>query len=286
MVTVCPERSAPWPSPTPSATDEGAQRPVWWREVALIAFGYFLYTITRNAAPPHVLMAHHHASAVLTVERWLHINVELMLNRLLSGHHLLGAIASYYYATLHFAVTLGVLVWLYHRHPQGYRQARTLLIGATLVGLFLFWAYPLAPPRLTGLGYTDTIGTVRLWGGTTWNSPGLASVSNEYAAMPSLHVAWALWSAIMLSRFSRHRSVQLIAPIYPVVTLLVVLSTANHFVLDAVGAVAVLWVVAIGQRLAVRYDLATRVATAARRRNQRIPGDLGASDRLGTERGV
>lgn len=287
MVTVCPERSAPWPSPAPPVTDAGCeQRPVWWREVALIAIGYFLYTITRNAAPPHVLMAHHHASAVLTVERWLHIDVEFFLNRLLSGHHFLGTLASYYYATLHFAVTLGLLVWLYRRHPQGYRQARTLLIGATLVGLFLFWAYPLAPPRLTGLGYHDTIGTVRLWGGTTWNSPGLASVSNEYAAMPSLHVAWALWSAGMLVHFSGHRTLRMLAPIYPAITLLVVLATANHFVLDAVGAVAVLWLVATGQRLAIRHDVPAWLAAAGRRRHDGIPGDLGAPDRLGTRRRV
>lgn len=248
MVTLCPERSAPGPQQTPDAGV--GRRPLWRRELGLIAFGYLLYTITRNAAPPHVAMAHHHATAVLSVERWLHVDIELTLNHLLTGHRLIGAMASYYYATLHFIVTLGVLVWVYRRHPTGYRQARTLLVGTTLVALFLFWVYPLAPPRLSGLGFVDTVGTVRLWGGVTWNSPGVASVSNEFAAMPSLHVAWALWSAGMILRFSRHRVIRRIALLYPVITLCVVLATANHFVLDAVGAAAVLGVVVAAQMLA------------------------------------
>lgn len=219
----------------------------------MIAFGYFLYTVTRNSAPPHVAMAHHHATAVYAVERWLHIDVELTLNHLLTGHHLIGTLASYYYATLHFAVTLGLLIWVYRAHPEGYRSARTLLVGSTLLALFLFWIYPLAPPRLSGLGFVDTIGTVRLWGGATWNSPGVASISNEYAAMPSLHVAWALWSASVVLRFSGSRLVRRLMPVYPLVTLYVVLATANHFVLDAVGAVAVLATIASAQTVAQRH---------------------------------
>lgn len=266
MVTLCPERSAPGPQQAPDA-DIG-RRPLWRRELGLIALGYFLYTITRNAAPPHVAMAHHHATAVLSVERGLHVDIELTLNHLLNGHRLIGAMASYYYATLHFIVTLGVLVWVYRRHPTGYRQARTLLVGTTLVALFLFWVYPLAPPRLSGLGFVDTVGTVRLWGGVTWNSPGVASVSNEFAAMPSLHVAWALWSAGMILRFSRHRVTRRIAFLYPLVTLCVVLATANHFVLDAVGAVAVLGVVVAAQMLASQRRVQDRLDVgAARLRN-------------------
>jgi len=264
MVTLCPERRAPGPPRPPGRHDS---RPLWWREVGLIAFGYVLYTFTRNAAPPHVVAAHHHATAIMAVERWLHLDVELTLNGLLSGHHWLSTMASYYYATLHFVVTLSVLVWVYRRHPAAYRQARTILIGTTLVALFVFWVYPLAPPRLSGFGFMDTIGTVRLWGGATWNSPGIASVSNEYAAMPSLHVAWAVWSAGVVQRSCGHRRswhglICRLVPVYPVVTLAVVLATANHFVLDAVGAVAVLFVVTLAQSLSLRPEIQLRVRAA------------------------
>lgn len=233
--------------------DRQRDRPVWWREVAFIALGYLLYTITRNAAPPHVAAAQHHANAVYAMERWLHLDIERSLNAVLARHEFVGGAASYYYATLHFTVTLAVLGWAYRASPEAYRRARTVLIGSTLVALYLFWAYPLAPPRLAGLGFVDTIGTVHLWGGATWNSPGVVSVSNEYAAMPSLHVAWALWSAGVVVWLGRNRLIKLVACLYPVLTLLVVLATANHFVLDAVAALGVLLVAFLGEALARRW---------------------------------
>lgn len=236
--------------------DRRRERPVWWREVAFIALGYLLYTITRNAAPPHVAAARHNANAVYAAERWLNLDIERSLNALLARHELFGTAASYYYATLHFMVTLAILGWAYRAHPEAYRRARTVLIGSTLVALYLFWAYPLAPPRLAGLGFVDTIGTVHLWGGATWNSPGVVSVSNEYAAMPSLHVAWALWSAGVVVWLCRNRLIKLIACIYPVLTLLVVLATANHFVLDTVAALGVLLVTFLGEALARRWLIA------------------------------
>jgi hypothetical protein len=218
-----------------------------------------LYTITRNAAPLHLAAAQHHAASLYRIEHRLHMAKELALNRWLTKHELIGVASSYYYATLHFVVTLGVLVWAYRCHPEGYRRARAIVIVSTLAALYLFWAFPLAPPRLTDFGFVDTITNVRLWGGATWNSPKVASVSNEYAAMPSLHVAWALWSATVVVWLARNRLVRVVAPVYPLVTLLVVLATGNHFVLDAVGAVGVLAVAVAIHAAAQQLHLATRL---------------------------
>ncbi len=265
MVILCPDRAAPSPrrSPPPRRA-RAAQRPLWWREVVFLAVGYFLYTVTRNMAPLHLAAAQHHASLLYTIERALHIDVELALNGWITRHEFTSVVASYYYATLHFAVTLGVLVWAYRAHPEGYRRARTIVILSTLAALYLFWAFPLAPPRLTGLGFVDTIANVRLWGGATWNSPSVASVSNEYAAMPSLHVAWSLWSAAVVVWLARNRLVRLFAPLYPLTTLLVVLATGNHFILDAVGAVAVLAVAVLVHAAARRGKLAAALTVLLR----------------------
>ncbi len=222
---------------------------MWYRESAVIACGYVLYTITRNAAPPHVATAQRHAATIYGFERWAHINLELTLNRMLSEHRLLELVASYYYATLHFAVTLAVLIWTYSARPERYRAVRTVLVASTLVALFVFWVFPLAPPRLTDLGFVDTIDSVHLWGGATWNSPSVASVSNEYAAMPSLHFAWAVWSAAVVCWLSRATSVRMLAFGYPVVTLAVVVATANHFLVDALGGLAVLAIAMLGRRV-------------------------------------
>jgi hypothetical protein len=260
MVTLSPEHALPGPQrPSPASPRGTGNRPLWWREVAFLAVGYFLYTVTRNAAPLHLAAAQHHAAALYGIEGRLHIRMELSLNRWLSRHELIGVAASYYYATLHFVVTLSVLVWAYRAHPEGYRRARTVVIMSTLAALYLFWVYPLAPPRLTDFGFVDTITNVRLWGGATWNSPSVASVSNEYAAMPSLHVAWALWSASVVVWLARNRVVRLVAPLYPLTTLLVVLATGNHFVLDAVGAVGVLAFALLVHAVAHRCGLAARL---------------------------
>ncbi|MEP6697435.1 MAG: phosphatase PAP2 family protein [Pseudonocardiales bacterium] len=260
MDILCPERAAYGPRrPRDAAARPAGKRPLWWREVAFIAIGYVLYTVTRNAAPVHLAAGQHHASAIYAIERWLHIDLELTLNQWLTRHPFVGILSSYYYATLHFIVTLGVLVWAYRAHPEGYRRARTIVVLSTLAALYLFWAFPLAPPRLTDFGFVDTITNVRLWGGASWNSPSVASVSNEYAAMPSLHVAWSLWSASVVVWLARNRVVRLLAPLYPVATLLVVLATANHFVLDAVGAVGVLAVAVTVQAGAQKLRLAARL---------------------------
>ena len=236
------------------------RRPVWWREGIFIAVGYLLYTVTRNAAPRRIAAARHHASAVYDVERWLHLDIELTLNQLLTAHRALAILASYYYATLHFVVTLAVLVWAYHAHPERYRAARTVLVLTTLTALALFWLYPLAPPRLADLGFVDTVDSVHLWGGAAWNSPDVASVSNEFAAMPSLHFAWAVWSAGVVIWLAKSR-VRIVALCYPALTLMVVIATANHFVLDAVAGLAVL-LLAVVLTLGPRRTDATREATS------------------------
>lgn len=257
MTVLCSERESAG-SPRPPAATAG--RPPWLREIALIALGYLLYTVTRNAAPLHLAAAQHHATALYRLERWLHLDVELNLNHLLSQHAAAEVFASYYYATLHFVVTLGVLVWAYRRHPEAYRRVRTVIVLSTVAALYLFWAFPLAPPRLTGFGFVDTISSVRLWGGATWNSKGVADVSNEYAAMPSLHVAWSLWSAAVVMWLARGRTVRMLAPLYPLVTLTVVIATANHFVLDAAGAVGILLFALVIQALADRPLVRQRAA--------------------------
>ncbi len=101
----------------------------------------------------------------------------------------------YYYATLHFIVTIGVLVWLFVKRPHIYRGARTVLFATTLIGLAGFYLYPLAPPRLLPqYGYVDTLVKFHTWGSLA--DPDIAKHSNQFAAMPSLHIAWALWCGI------------------------------------------------------------------------------------------
>lgn len=205
----------------------------------VIGFCYWLYSLVRNGVPTHQAAALRRATGIQHLERTLHLDPELAVNRAIASVHWLAITANYYYATLHFVVTLGVLAWLYRRHPVRYRSVRSVLYGTNLVALVGFWTFPLAPPRmLTSSGYIDTVAVFHTWG--SYASGDIASASNQFAAMPSLHIGWALWSGIALVRLSPTTWVRVLGALYPFVTLAVIVATANHFVLDAVGGAVVL----------------------------------------------
>ena len=215
------------------------RRPRLWEEIVFIGVGYMFYSWVRNGVPMHETAAFHRADDLLAIERTLHINMELAINKAFSSVEWLVQGANYYYATMHFGVTIGVLIWLYFRHSLHYRPVRTALYATNYIALIGFWLYPLAPPRmLTWDGYIDTVVVFNTWG--SWGSDGVESASNQFAAMPSLHIGWALWCGIALIRLSPRTWVKVLGVLYPVMTLLVIVATANHFVLDAVGGVAVL----------------------------------------------
>jgi hypothetical protein len=148
-----------------------------------------------------------------------------------------------YYGTAHFVVTGGILMWLFLRHPDRYARWRWALACTTLLGLVGFVAFPLMPPRLItpefGMGsYVDTLRTI----GGLWNfeDGAIAKLSNQYAAMPSLHFAWSLWCCLAL--WPRLRSVwaKVLAVAHPTITLVAIVATANHYWLDAAGGVLAL----------------------------------------------
>jgi PAP2 superfamily len=224
------------------------RRPRFWQEIALIGLGYWLYSLGRNAVPEQKTVAIRNGHHVEHLQQRLHLNFELGLNHFVARHEWLAQIMDYYYATLHFVVTIAVLVWLFRARPAVYRGARTVLFGTTVLGLVGFYFYPLAPPRLLPeFGYIDTLAKFHTWGSLA--DPNVAQHSNQYAAMPSLHIGWSLWCAFCIFRCARRPWVRLLGLIYPVLTLLVISGTANHFVIDAVGGLAVFTVGALIQFL-------------------------------------
>lgn len=231
------------------------RRPKWWQEIAFIALCYWLYSLVRNAVPSHEVAARHRAADILGFERALHLDIEQSLNGFVAHTHWLAYVCDYYYATMHFVVTIGVLVWLYVKHPLRYRSVRSVLFATNVVALVGFWAYALAPPRMLR-GFVDTVVTFHTWG--SWGSADVAAASNQFAAMPSLHIGWSLWCATVVVMLAERRWVKYVAALYPCATLFVILGTANHFLLDAAGGVAVL---ACG--FAVQRALSGRPAFAA-----------------------
>jgi hypothetical protein len=220
--------------------------PRLWQELLLCGIGWYVYGLIRNAVPTHQVTATNRAEQVFAFEQTYHLDPEVWLNRTFTEHRWLVIPANYYYATLHFIVTLGVLVWLFRRHPAQYRAARTSLFVTCLIALVGFWLTPLAPPlMLADHGFVDTIVRFHTWG--SWASGDVASASNQYAAMPSLHCAWALWSGLAIASLATRRWVQALGLLYPLTTITVVLGTANHYLLDVIGGIVTLTLGFAGQ---------------------------------------
>ena len=219
----------------------------WWRELGLAAVLYGAYDLVHGLIEGDRGTAVRNGSMLLHVERFLHLDPELWLNHTLDKVPVLAVAACFFYATLHFVVTPAVLIWVYWKRQPHYGQVRTTLALITLSALIGFWLFPTAPPRLLPhAGLQDTLAMFRSWGwwGGHVGVPAAARpIENVYAAMPSLHVAWAAWCGATIFLLARVRVVRLLAVLYPIGTAVVVMATANHYLLDVLAGL-LLWLVA------------------------------------------
>ncbi|MFH8288126.1 phosphatase PAP2 family protein [Streptomyces sp. NPDC018059] len=245
IVTTLEGRQAPTASPIAGEEDDrngrnllrrlrAPRRPRLWFEILLIAVSYWTYSLIRNAVPEQKAQALRNADWIWRVEHDLGIAVERGVNHAVDSVTWLIVGMNYYYATLHFVVTLGVLVWLFRKHPGRYAATRLVLFATTAVALVGYYLYPLAPPRLmNGTTFIDTVLVHHTWGSMA--SGDLKNMSNQYAAMPSMHIGWSLWCGLTIFALASVPWAKVLGLLYPVATLVVIVATANHFWLDAVG---------------------------------------------------
>lgn len=240
---------APAVSPTPPVTEKATGktgrlarlrsprspgRPRLWFEILLIAVSYWLYSLVRNAVPEQKDQALRNADWIWSAEKSLGLAFEETVNHAVNSVTWLIVSMNYYYATLHFVVTIGVLVWLFRRHPGRYAATRLVLFATTAVALLGYYLYPLAPPRLMyGANFVDTVLVHETWGSMA--SGNFKNMSNQYAAMPSMHIGWSLWCGLTIFALASAPWARLLGLLYPTLTLVVIVATANHFWLDAVG---------------------------------------------------
>jgi len=253
---------------SPDGTPLKPKKYAWLREVAIVLGFYYIYEGVRSFADRAGItnIAYGNARRLVEWEESLHIFHEQAIQHFFIGATWFIKVMNIYYGTLHFVITVALLVWLYRKRHEGYREMRNLLGLITSLALIGYYLFPLAPPRLykcnnnipvpgpdgytVGKCFVDTLDKVGgLW---SYHSPVAKAVANQYAAMPSLHFGWALWCAIVLFRFGRHRSTRVLAFVYPLLTLFAIVVTANHWFLDAVGGtivvLAALWITRMHQR--------------------------------------
>ncbi|MGW4874294.1 phosphatase PAP2 family protein [Streptomyces chartreusis] len=221
----------------PSGAKTAIARPPLVRELLLVAGLFVVYKFGRRLATGHTAEAFRNADRVWDLERTFHLPGEGSVQNLLLHGDTLIHLANTYYATVHFPATIAFLVWLYLRRPTHYVWARRVLAAVTAAALLVHLTFPLAPPRMPAA--TGLVDTGQVYGPSVYGSPQTDHLSNQFAAMPSLHFGWALMVAIglIVATRSRWRWLWLL---HPLLTLLVIVGTANHYWLDAIVATAML----------------------------------------------
>ncbi|MFD3399582.1 phosphatase PAP2 family protein [Kribbella sp. NPDC058693] len=203
------------------------------REVGLLAVLFGVYNLGRFLSAEHSGAAIKHAHELIRWEAWLGLPSEATFQQYALQVDGLARIANLFYATVHFPLTAMVLLWLMIRRPAEYGKARWALASLTGLALIGHMLFPLAPPRMMP-GWVDT-GV--LLGQSVYGPSTHSGVANQFAAMPSLHVGWALMVAVFLIRATRSRWRWLWIA-HPLLTFTVVVVTANHYWLDGLVAIA------------------------------------------------
>ncbi|MER6162365.1 bifunctional glycosyltransferase 87/phosphatase PAP2 family protein [Streptomyces sp. NPDC001868] len=253
-----------------------ATRPNLLLELLLIRVTYAAYQRTRLEATGSRAAAEDHAGQILAVEKALFLDIEHWVNHTVVGIGWLRSFFDFYYTSFHFVVPLTVLGVLYWRRPADYRWARTAIGFTTVLALIGFFFYPLAPPRLMpGLGIIDTIHGVQDFSKPDYGK--LTELANQYAAMPSLHFGWSLWCGLTIAIVAPRVWMKVLGLMHPFFTVLAIVATGNHWVLDAVGGAAV-----VGAGFGLTYLLTGPRTTAPRKGRGELREQPETTDRLAT----
>ncbi|MFQ6391934.1 phosphatase PAP2 family protein [Nocardia sp. KC 131] len=210
-------------------------------QLVLITVLYLAYRVGRMFTADDTMHAMSNAHSILGVEDRLGLPEETTLQAIFVDHSFLALPANFYYATAHFTVAVAVLLWLWAFRPEHYRWTRNLMAALTGAALVVHVLMPLAPPRMfPQYGFVDL---AAIHGQSVYGAPDSGGLSNQFAAMPSLHVGWALLLAFAVVAATRTRW-RWLALAHPVITTLVVVGTGNHYWLDVIVAITLLAVAA------------------------------------------
>ncbi|MGH8969144.1 MAG: phosphatase PAP2 family protein [Actinomycetes bacterium] len=209
-----------------------------WRaiplELAFVFVGVLIYFGVRGMMMTNVEVALENAQRLVTFERWLGVYVEPDLQTVVEGSEKLMTAMNWVYIWGHWPVIAVTLVWLFVRHPLGYRRYRNTMLLSGGIGLVAFTFFPVAPPRLADLGLVDTVSEYS----TSYRLLQPPAFVNQYAAMPSLHVGWDLLMGLAIFTYARWRLVRVVGLLLPVLMVSSVVLTANHYLVDGVAGVA------------------------------------------------
>jgi membrane-associated phospholipid phosphatase len=200
----------------------------------VVALAVYVYFRIRNLTEGSRGVAVEHARDLVSLEKHLGIYVEPDAQRPFVSSHVLGTVANSIYIYGHWPVIALVMVWTAWRHREVFVRLRDGMLISGFLGMFVFATYPMAPPRLAGLGLTDTL-TERV---ASYRILQPHQFTDQYAAMPSLHAGWDLLVGLAIVSASSRLVVKAAGCALPALMAVSVVVTANHYVLDVVAGVA------------------------------------------------
>jgi hypothetical protein len=221
-------------------------------ELVYAAGGYAAYSNVRSFVAGRESVAVRHGRDVLDIERLLHLSFEKPLQAAALHWSLLVRFFDYYYVAMYGPFVIMTGIFLFVRDRAQYVRLRRSILLSGAIGLVIFTVYPVAPPRLLGLGFADTIHMYLPMAGYANNS-----IANQFAAIPSFHFGWCALSAVALYQSVTQRGVRAALCVLVPLMLVTIVATGNHLWIDAVVGVTV---VAVAYRAAPALDLVTRVA--------------------------
>jgi len=199
------------------------------RQVSLFLAAYVAYRIVRGLIAGDAGEAFAHAEELIALERGMHVFIEPSVQAWASGSHVVMVIASWLYVNSQTTITVAALLYVYIRHNSRFYFVRNMFMIAMAIALVGYGLFPTAPPRfLPEWGFVDTV--TNLTGVHVSHNP---TLFNPYAAVPSMHVCFAVMIAYTMARLSRRKLVAALWMLYPLLMTFVIIVTANHFLIDA-----------------------------------------------------
>jgi PAP2 superfamily len=222
-----------------------------FRQIALFACAYYAYRIVRGWVddPGGAAEAFDNARDLIDIERTLNVFVEPSVQTWAAASPAILDFASWMYINAQTTVTLGALAYLYLFHNRSFYFVRNMFMVAWILALIGYVVYPTAPPRfMPEWGFFDAVSEFT---GVQHDSVTVNALFNPYAAVPSMHICFAIMISVPIARLARHRVTRVVWTLYPLLVLFVVVATGNHFVADAfLGAVTAVIAAAAAKLLA------------------------------------
>jgi hypothetical protein len=222
------------------------------RQVLVFGAAYYLYRLVRGAIDDHTTaVAFEHARDIIGIERSLHLFIEPAVQAWGASKPAVIDFASWMYVNAHFLLTVGVLLWLYFFRNRAFYFVRNVFVVAMGIALIGYLVFPAAPPRLfPEWGFEDSVSNFL---GFNTDTAATSTFFNPFAAVPSMHVCFALVIGFTLARLVRPWPLKVAWSLYPLLMTFVVIVTGNHWWLDAaLGALTALISVTVAQALLAR----------------------------------